>query len=210
MAEAIKELADQGKKLIRYMRMKNWRVREVNIVYIEDADAETWKPVTGKLDVFDDVRVLVTDDGDVLLSSEATCEPGAHYTYQPMNPRGAFRIQNDVQFLEAWTFGKHHRQDALVQCAAIVGFRDANKDGVRTGDLRVVGPDFAVNQHTCGNSASDDPPPQNKIGPWSAGCLVGRYPVTHYRKFLPILHSFGYTKWDTAIVPSDLFAKWNG
>lgn len=199
---------EQGKKLIRYMKSKQWRIRAINIVYLEDANADTWEPVQGKLNEWDDVRILIRDSGEILMSAEATCEPGAPYTYNPMNPKGAFRIECDTQFLEAWRFGYHHNQAALVQCANITGFRDANKDGIRTGDLKVVGPDFAVNQHTTGDDADTAVP--DKIGKWSAGCLVGRYASTHYNKFLPILRGSGHTRFDTAIVPGDKFAIWDG
>lgn len=194
-----------GSKMIRYMKSKNWRIMPLNIVYLEDANADTWEPVKGRLDAWDDVRIIVSDKGVVLMSAEATCEPGAYYTYQPMNPRGAFRIQNDVQFLEAWRFGYHHRQEALVQCSPITGFRDANKDGVRTGDLKVCGPDFGVNQHTCGDS--EDAAPPDKVGRWSAGCLVGRWSKTHYLKFLPLVRSLNLKAYDTAIIPGDKFAQ---
>ncbi|WP_414587417.1 hypothetical protein [Scytonema sp. PCC 10023] len=194
-----------GNKLIRYMKSKGWRIRPLNIVYLEDANADTWQPVKGRLDEWDDVRILVSHTGVVLMSAEATCEPGAHYTYNPMNPRGAFRTQCDTQFLDAWEFGMHHRQQALIQCASITGFRDANKDGLRTGDLKVVGPDFGVNQHTTGNN--DDDPPPNKIGLWSAGCFVGRWTKTHYNKFLPLVRSMGLKTYDTAIIPADKFAQ---
>jgi hypothetical protein len=194
-----------GSKMIRYMKSKNWRIQRLNIVYLEDANADTWEPVKGKLDAWDDVRIVISDKGVVLMSAEATCEPGAHYTYQPMNPKGAFRISNDVQFLEAWRFGYHYKQEALVQCADITGHRDANKDGVRTGDLVVRGPSFAVNQHTCGDN--EDAPPPDKVGRWSAGCLVGRWPKTHYTKFLPLVRSLNLKAYDTAIIPGDKFAQ---
>src|SRR5690242_4853640 len=92
---------EQGLKLIRYMKSKDWRIRALNIVYLEDANADTWEPVQGRLDEWDDVRILVKDTGEILLSCEATCEPGAYYTYNRMNPKGAFRIANDIQFLDA-------------------------------------------------------------------------------------------------------------
>lgn len=194
-----------GSKLIRYMKSKGWRIRPLNIVYLEDANADTWQPVQGKLDEWDDVRIVVSDKGGVLLSCEATCEPGAYYTYNPMNERGAFRIASDVQFLDAWAFGYHKNQKALVQCGTITGFRDGNEDGIRPGDLKVQGDGFAVNQHTTGDS-EDDPAP-DKVGRWSAGCLVGRYASTHYGKFLPLVRSIGVKTYDTAIVPGDKFAQ---
>ena len=194
-----------GSKLIRYMKSKEWRIRPLNIVYLEDANADTWQPVQGRLDEWDDVRIIVSDKGVVLMSAEATCEPGAYYTYNPMNERGAFRIANDVQFLDAWEFGYHHHQEALVQCGEIIGFRDGNKDGIRPGDPKTQGNSFSVNQHTTGDSA--DSPAPDKVGRWSAGCLVGRYAVSHYNKFLPLVRSLGLETYDTAIIPGDKFAK---
>lgn len=194
-----------GSKLIRYMKSKGWRIRPLNIVYLEDANADTWEPVPGRLDEWDDVRIIVSDKGEVLLSCEATCEPGSYYTFNPMNKGGAFRIANDIQFLDAWQLGYHYRQLALVQCGEIKGFRDKNEDGLRPGDSISEGCNFGVNQHTTGDSA--DAPPPKKVGKWSAGCLVGRYTLTHYGKFLPLVQSMGLKKFDTAIVPGDKFAQ---
>lgn len=197
--------AELGSKMIRYMKSKNWRIKPLNIVYLEDANADTWLPTSGKLDEWDDVRILIKDSGEVILSCEATCEPGSHYTYRPMNPGGAFRIDNDVQFLDAWEFGWHHHQYALVQCGTISGTRDLNEDGIRTGDPKTEGADYGVNQHTTGDSAAAPAP--LRVGPWSAGCMVGRYASTHYNKFMPILKSTGWTTFDTAIIPGDKFAQ---
>ncbi|BAY50177.1 hypothetical protein SAMD00079811_78060 (plasmid) [Scytonema sp. HK-05] len=196
-----------GRKMIRYMKSKGWRIRPLNIVYLEDANPDTWQPTQGKLDEWDDVRIVVSDKGEVLLSCEATCEPGTYYTYNPMNPAGAFRIANDIQFLDAWEFGYHHNQEALVQCGTIIGFRDGNKDGIRVGDAKVQGDDFCVNQHTTGDSPDASAP--DKVGRWSAGCLVGRYPSTHYGKFLPLCRQMSLKKFDTAIIPSDSFAEFS-
>lgn len=194
-----------GKKMIRYMCCKGWRVKPLNIVYLEDANADTWQPVPGRLDDWDDVRILIKDTGEILLSSEATCEPGAYYTYKRMNPLGAFRIANDVQFLDAWKFGYHNKQLALVQCSEITGFRDGNEDGIRPGDPQDRGDHFCINQHTTGDNANAKVP--SKVGVWSAGCLVGRYASTHYNKFIPILQSTGWSTFDTAIIPGDKFAQ---
>ncbi|ARV58030.1 hypothetical protein BZZ01_04725 [Nostocales cyanobacterium HT-58-2] len=199
---------EQGKKLIRYMRFKNWRIKAINIVYLEDANPDTWNPLEGRLDEWDDVRILVRDTGEVLLSCEATCEPGAYYTQNRMNPKGAFRIANDIQFLDAWQFGYHYNQLALVQCGTITGFRDNNEDGIRPGDRQDTGDDFCVNQHTTGDSP--DAPPPKKVGHWSAGCMVGRHASTHYNKFMPILRGSGNTVFDTAIIASNSFANWRG
>jgi hypothetical protein len=195
-----------GCKLICYMKSKGWRIRPLNIVYLEDANADTWEPTPGYLDAWDDVRIVVSDVGEVLLSCEATCEPGAYYTYNRINPRGAFRIMNDIQFLDTWEFGYHNRQLALVQCGLITGFRDDNQDGIRPGDRQFQGDNFGINQHTTGDSPNVPAP--HKIGLWSAGCLVGRWAKTHYNVFLPLCRQMGVNKFDTAIIPGDKFFNW--
>lgn len=197
--------ADLGRKMIRYMKSKQWRIHPLNIVYLEDANADTWQPTQGKLDDWNDVRIVISDKGEVLLSCEATCEPGSYYTYNPMNSGGAFRIANDIQFRDAWEFGYHYNQEALVQCGTIIGFRDGNEDGTRVSDAKVEGDDFCVNQHTTGDALDASAPV--KIGRWSAGCLVGRYASTHYGKFLPLCRKMGLSKFDTVVIPSDRFAK---
>lgn len=192
-----------GTKLIRYMKSKGWRVKPFNIVYLEDVNIDTWQPVQGRLNYFDDARVVVTDDGDVLLNNEATCEPGSHYTFNPMNAGGAFRIVSDKQFLDAWCVGWHKKQYALVQVQEVEGYRDFNKDGIRTGDKISKGL-FGVNQHTTGNDSNAAVP--SLVGAWSAGCLVGKHASSHYNRFLPLVKSFGWDSFDTAIVPGDKFA----
>lgn len=195
-----------GEKLIRYMKSKNWRIRPLNIVYLEDANADTWQPVLGQIDVWDDVRIVVSDKGEVLLSCEATCEPGAWYTYHRMNSKGAFRIASDRQFLDAWTFGDHKGQLALVQCGEIQGFRDDNEDGIRPGDVLDEGI-FGVNQHTTG--INQFAPAPEMVGRYSAGCLVGRHPNTHFNKFIPLLRESGMCRFDTAIIPADRFTEFS-
>lgn len=196
---------EKGLKLIKYMQAKGWRIRPLNIVYLEDANADTWEPSQGLLDAWDDVRIVVSDKGEVLLSCEATCEPGLYYTQNRLNPNGAFRIKSDEQFQDAWQIGYHKQQLALVQCANLTGLRDNNEDGLRTGDRQFTGNDFGVNQHTTGDSADAVAPA--KVRRWSAGCFVGRYASTHYGKFMPLVKSTNLAKFDTAIIPGDKFAQ---
>jgi hypothetical protein len=192
-----------GKKMIRYMQHKNWRIRAINIVYLEDADPTTWQPKQGKIDEWDDARILLADDGRVIMSASATVEPGLWYTQNRLNDCGAFRTDNDVQFLDAWTLGDHKGQFALVQCRTIKGTRDGNEDGCRPGDVHDEGI-FGVNQHTTG--ASQYAPAPSKVGRYSAGCYVGQYPKTHYNVFMPTLKGTGHEQFDTAIIPGDKFA----
>lgn len=197
-----------GKKLIAYMNNKGWRISELNIVYLEDANADTWQPVQKQEqpDAWNDVRVLVTSEGEVLMSAQATVEPGRYYTENPMNKHGAFRIANDIQFLRSWTIGSHKKQLALVQCRPVIGYRDGNQDYIRPGDYLDEGI-FGINQHTTGDDSSALVP--EKVGKWSAGCLVGRYASTHYNVFMPALKKTGKSQFDTAIVPSNKFANFS-
>lgn len=196
---------DLGRKLIRYMKSQGWRIKNLNIVYLEDVDVNTWNPKQGRLDAWDDARIILTSEGEVLLNCEATCEPGAHYTYNPLSEYGAFRIKSNTQFLDAWEIGRHKKQHpALVQIGAVEGYRDQNKDGLRPGDKLVRG-FYGINQHTCGNYATSPGP--DEVGPWSAGCLVGRYPSTHYNEFMPLIKLFNCSTFDTAIIPGNKFAQ---
>ena len=196
-----------GKKLIEYMHSKNYRVRAINIVYLEDVDADTWLPVQGMLDVWDDARILVTDDGKVELSCEATTEPGAWYTYNKMNPKGAARIAFG-QYRDAWTVGYHlGKQLSLVQVKPIIVHRDSNKDGTRVKDILDIGL-FGINQHTTATNPNTTPPVN--IGRWSAGCLVGKWSSTHYLRFMPVVSNTGHKYLDTTIIAGDDFHKFKG
>lgn len=191
---------NKGQKLIAYMRSKNWRVSAINIVYIEDADADSWQPKPEQPDKWNDVRVLIRDNGDIIMSAQATCEPGRYYTENRMNDKGAFRIANDIQFTNAWTFGSHYRQMALVQCKPVKGYRDGNEDYVRPGDVLDEGL-FGINQHTTGDNQYAPAP--EFVGKWSAGCLVGKHASTHYNVFIPTLRGSGHSTFDTTIVTGE-------
>lgn len=194
-----------GKRLLAYMQSKGYRIRAINIVYLEDVNADTWQPVAQpKLDVWDDARILLRNTGEVLLSCKATTEPGGHYTYNRMNPKGAARIAFG-QHKDAWKLGDHKGQYALVQCAPLKVHRDANEDGLRTSDAVDIG-FFGLNQHTTGRAASASVP--LSIGHWSAGCLVGQSAATHYNLFMPVLKWSGNKTFDTAVIAGDEFHRW--
>lgn len=178
----------------------------INIVYLEDVDANTWQPHPREQpDHWNDARILVRNNGEIIMSAEATCEPGRWYTENRMNNKGAFRIASDKQFKNAWTIGSHFKQYALVQCAPVAGYRDDNEDYIRPGDVLDEGI-FGINQHTTGDTQYA-PAPAN-IGRWSAGCLVGRWASTHYNVFMPTIKGSGRSTFDTAIIPGDVFHKW--
>ena len=202
--KTLPELKIQGTKLIRYMVSKGYKVRALNIVYLEGLNATDWRVNADRIDEWNDVRVVVGDDGSVYMSATATTEPGWHYRLQRMNERGAAQIAFG-QYLNAWGFGKHFKQDALVQCGTIKVFRDHNEDGSRQGDLPYTGADYCINQHTTGNDSDAGAP--GTVGRWSAGCLVGKHPSTHYDTFLPLCRSMGLKTFDTTVVDGSDFSK---
>ena len=177
---------DFASKIIRYMLAKNYYVatadRHYNIVYIEGMNRD------GTLNddapnCFNDLRIVIEFSNNsprIVAMWEGTTEPGAKYTYSPMNPKGAARIQFGQY--KAWSVGIHgtaRPHEALVQVAPITVCRDFNKDFSRKGDRLDVGL-FAVNQH----GGFDFP--KNDIRAASAGCLVGRTMAGH-REFMVIV-----------------------
>ncbi|MGL4619158.1 MAG: hypothetical protein ACRCZS_08880 [Chroococcidiopsis sp.] len=200
MFPAISELQPQGKKAIAYMRSKGYKIRAWNIVYFEGLDADDLVTVNSdRIDYWNDVRSVITDDGDVILAATATTEPGWYYRLNRMNPKGAAQLAFG-QYLDCWRIGKHFTQDALVQCNTLKVFRDKNEDGSRAGDPVDTGL-FGINQHTT-SSAPD------LVGRNSAGCLVGKFPATH-AKFMNICRSMGLETFDTSLIPGDDFARFS-
>jgi Fungal chitosanase of glycosyl hydrolase group 75 len=85
----------------------------------------------------------------VTLNCAATVEPGVYYTTHPMNPKGAARLDNEIQF-KAWGWGMHGnavRYRAMVQKANLSYTRDLNQDGFRTGDKAYTTSDNYINLH---------------------------------------------------------------
>lgn len=194
-------------RVVKYMQSKGYFVamgdRMYNIVYIEgindDATVNADTP-----NQWNDLRTIIeiTEAGIPRFMGmwNATTEPGAKYTNNPLNPGGAFRIKFGQY--KAWQVGVHKDHEALVQCGDIEGWRDKNKDFQRTGDKLVKGSDFGVNQHWGYDMAT--------IEGASAGCLVGRTRTGH-REFMTLVKrdrryqvSSSYTFMATIIAGDDL------
>lgn len=148
-----------------------------NIVYLEGANSDG-SLNSDRLNVFNDQRIVFQiipgKKPKIVGKWDASCEPGAHYTYHRMNEKGAARIALDAQF-KSWMLGLHgysNPHSALVQVAPIEVYRDDNEDGSRVGDAVDIGC-FAINQHSGYNN------PTNNVGRASAGCLVGRTQSGH-------------------------------
>lgn len=196
--KAIEELRGMGQKTIAYMKRREYAIRALNIVYFEGINPDLATVNADSTDYWNDVRAIVTNTGDVLLSCSATTEPGWYYRQNPLNDNGAAQLSFG-QHLNAWCIGDHRGQDALVQCGALKIFRDRNKDGSRKGDPVFVGDDFGLNQHTTSNAP-------DQVGRWSAGCLVGRYPDTHNERFMPMCRAMGLRTFDATLIDGTDFA----
>lgn len=174
-------------RICRYMQSKGYYISvgasRFNIVYLEGTDADG-VPNDDTFDQWNDRRLIIEVVGGavrIIGNWLATTEPGKYYTFNPMNEGGAFRISFGQY--KAWKFGLHGRTQypALVQCDTIVGTRDKNQDGLRTGDKVVSGSDIQVNQH----HGWDEMP---SIGKNSAGCLVGQS-IEGHQTFLNVLRT---------------------
>jgi hypothetical protein len=182
-------------KIIEYCKLKKYPWKEFNIVYLEGVN------INGVLnsdapDMFNDVRA-VFNPTRCLDCWQATSEPGRWYTDFPLNWLGAFRIAFGFHD-RAWEIGIHGNSEpheALVQVSEVAGYRDYNKDMIRTGDQRVVGV-YGINQH----HGYDLPP--NSIGQASAGCLVGRTRFGH-QQFMQFCRNSGLTRFSTIVLPAD-------
>jgi hypothetical protein len=194
------ELKLQGRQTIAYMKAYGYLIRALNIVYFEGINPDLQTVNSDAIDVWNDVRAIISNTGDVLMCCAATTEPGWYYREHPLNPGGAAQLAFG-QHLDAWRIGDHRGQDALVQCGLLKVFRDRNADGSRKGDAIDVGDEFGLNQHTTSNAPG-------AVGRWSAGCLVGKYPSTHNDKFMPICRAMGLETFDSTLIDGLAFVRW--
>ena len=175
-------------KILNRLKELNCKLTALNIVYLEDSDAEG-NPLPESLNSFNDrsiiLRYYADKDPEIIFNAVATTEPGKYYTLNPMNPKGAAQIKLDVQFLNEWEFGYHgtgkYIHPALVQYGNITVLRDYNKDSSRIGDKEDTGL-FHINQHGVYGYKQ----PVNDIGRASAGCLV-RFDYADHLEFMKIL-----------------------
>ena len=186
-------------RIIKYCQDKKYPWKEFNVVYLEGVN------INGILnddapDMFNDVRAVFNRER-CLDCWQGTSEPGRWYTDFPMNWAGAFRIAFGFHD-RAWEIGVHGESDpheALVQVEEVAGYRDYNRDMIRTGDQRVEGV-FGINQHW----GYDLLP--NSIGQASAGCLVGRTKFGH-RQFMEYCRNSGLSRFSTIVLPANEIFK---
>lgn len=179
---------DLASRIVKYMLAKDYHVDrktdEYNIIYIEGMNPNGTLN-SDKPNSFNDLRLVIQIVGrtpKIIGIWEATTEPGYHYTYNPMNPKGAARIKFGQY--KAWKVKTHginssEPHEALVQVSDITVHRDFNKDMIRTDDKLDTGR-FKINQHHGFDY------PRNNIKYASAGCLVGRTRKGH-REFMRLI-----------------------
>lgn len=176
------------KRILRYMRYKGYWIarspRMRNIVYLEGAHVDG-SPNADLANQWNDRRIVFRINAggrpQMLVNDQATTEPGSHYTWNPMHPRGAARIAFGQY--KAWAVGLHRGlQPALVQREKVRLHRDLNKDGFRSkNDPIDIGKTFGINQHSTRPGAAPE-----FVDSYSAGCLVGRRWAWHL-SFLEIV-----------------------
>jgi len=204
-----------AKKIEAYYIANAWTIDErpgaVNICYIEGANSEGI-PNADRPDEWNDRRIVFMYDESgepfIALNTPCTTEPGVSATNSKKAAKlgGVARVQFG-QF-RVWQLGYHKRDrahPALVQVAPLEVFRDANRDGKRTGDK--ISQATGINQH--GTRPGIIP---RKVGNWSEGCLVGQWWSIHLN-FIDLCRADINYKADpkylfyTAIINGDEFAK---
>lgn len=168
-------------RIIRYCLAQNYSIavgeRLYNIVYVEGINVDG-SSNNDRLNEWNDRRIVIEIVGGkpkIVGNWVATSEPGAKYTYSPLNPEGAARIAFGQY--TSWRVGIHKDHEALVQVADIKIHRDRNKDGSRAGDPVRIGC-YGINQHWGYDMAH--------VNGASAGCLVGQSRNGH-REFMRII-----------------------
>ena len=96
----------------------------------------------------------------------ATTDPGIKSLKVPMNAKGT-AILVPGQYRGSHKLGLHQgKYEALVQCAPVKVYRDANKDSILDTDKRTIDTGmFGINIHKAGLASTI-------VDGWSAGCQV--------------------------------------
>jgi len=190
------------KKIINYCNLQGYTFSKqentFTILYVEGMNTD------GSLNDdrpnhFNDIRSIWNHELECIAVWEGTTEPGFKYTYKPMNPQGAARIQFGQY--RSWQVGTHKDHRALIQVRPVTVCRDLNMDFIRTGDKLETGL-FGINQHWGYDL------PKNDIANGFAGCLGGRTKKGH-QEFMKILYTDArYIEnndfiFDTIIIPGD-------
>ncbi|MBC1221192.1 hypothetical protein GNF10_03335 [Nostoc sp. UCD121] len=178
---------DLASRILKYMESKNYEIsvgaKMYNIIYVEGMN-EDGTINNNAPNVFNDRRMVIeviNGIPKIVGNWESTTEPGKYYTDNPMNSKGAARMQ--LGQYKAWVVGTHgtaEPHEALVQVGDITVYRDFNKDFKRTGDKPDTSDNFYISQQWGYDN------PTNDIKYASAGALVGRTRQGH-KDFMAII-----------------------
>lgn len=175
---------------------------DFNIVYIEGASFEDFKPNDDMLDSWNDVRLVLDGEGGILLSAVATTEPGRYYRTNPLNDNGAAVVSFGYHE-NKWSHGLHRGYPALVQTGTIRITRDRNADGFRTNDKTWdAGAECGLNQHGCNGQNGG-----NNVGMWSAGCLVG-WSWNKHMQFIDLCRKTKKTRFSASLIDGSKYDVW--
>ncbi len=196
-----------GKRLVDFIKANGWKVLPLQLVVLRNADSDSWQPLDGggKIDHWDDAVILLSGDGEIIFSVRGTADPGLHYSKQPMNPAGTARIANG-QHLECWQRGWHFKQRAFTQCKPIMITRDRNRNLSWSDEQVHPASGIGLNIHTTANSPSSTL--FDRVGRWSAGCVVIRSANVFYNTLNPKFDSSGLRFLTADVVDSTVYAEW--
>lgn len=167
-----------ARRIIDYMYKKGYNVdmspENGNIVYISGLRDAFGFPHENKVDEWDDLRLIIkfNESGPYIdFWQAASCEPGTISRKSAAAKKlGGVATVVPGQY-KAWKMGYHkhdHDHPALVQCANIVIWRDANENASFDNEMMFEGI-YGINQHSTKPGFSGP-----RVGAWSAGCLVGK------------------------------------
>lgn len=177
---------DKVEAIIMAMQNNGFHISRIgfNIVYLEGVNKD-FTLNDNEPDRWNDLRLLIHYQGGKWAIHDAwpaTTSPGEYYTKRPMNRLGAARIVPGQY--KAWRMGRHNGvHPALQQVGPIFVTRDFNKNFVSSDDKIYIA-NATINQH----STRPNMAPPDKVGKWSAGCLVGQNYSDHLR-FLALLRN---------------------
>lgn len=172
---------------------------DINIIYIEGVNAQDWSTNSDSLDAWNDVRIVLSGSGELLLSAVATTEPGRYYRVNPLNDNGAAVLEFGYH-KNAWGIGQHRGFPALEQFGDLRITRDENADGYRTSDKTwIAKPESKINQHGCNGGNGGD-----KVHRWSAGCLVG-WSWNYHLQFLDLCRKTKKTRFSASLLDGTKF-----
>ena len=104
-----------------------------------------------------------------LIQFDATTDPGLYWRNHPVNQMGT-AILKPGQYEGCWKIGRHKGYTALVQCRAVIVYRDNNRDNILDiGDpnVDVQAGIFGINIHRANLNGRSV-----QVDKWSAGCQV--------------------------------------